>query len=119
MAIKYENLVSFLLRIGLATVFLYAAVASFLDPLSWIGFFPSFLRDMFDANKLLMFFSVFEIALALWLLSGVRTFFAGLAAAATLSGIILGNLGILDIVFRDVAILFAALALVALHKDSL
>ena len=117
MPIKYENLASFLLRIGLAIVFFYAAVASFLDPLSWIGFFPSFLRDMFDANKLLMFFSVFEIVLALWLLSGYRAFFAGLVAAATLAGIILGNLEILDIVFRDVAILFSALALMALHAE--
>lgn len=110
-------MVSFLLRIGLAIVFLYAAIASFLDPLAWIGFFPSFLRDLFDANKLLMFFSVFEIALALWLLSGARAFLSGIVAAATLSGIILGNLEILDIVFRDVAILFAALALVVLHKE--
>lgn len=114
---KYKSLVSFLLRAGLATVFLYAAVASFLDPFSWIGFFPEWLRGVFDANSLLMIFSTFEIGFALWLLSGYKAFYSALVAAGTMLAIISANLGLLDIVFRDVAILFSALALVALEAN--
>ena len=111
---KNERLISFFLRLGLAIVFLYAAIASFLDPLAWIGFFPAWMRDIFDAKMLLSVFSVYEIGLALWLLSGKRTFYAAMFAAATMAGIILTNLAILDIVFRDIAIFFSACALVAL-----
>jgi uncharacterized membrane protein YphA (DoxX/SURF4 family) len=115
---KYDSLISFLLRAGIATVFLYAAIAAFLDPFSWIGFFPVWLRELFDAELLLMGFSIFEIALSLWIFSGAMIREAAIVASITLFAIVLGNLGALDIVFRDVAILFAALALVAIgQKD--
>jgi hypothetical protein len=110
------RLVSFLLRTGLAIAFLYAAIASFLEPISWIGFFPAFLRELLPAEILLMVFSVYELGLALWLLSGKASYYAGLLSAATLAGIIVFNLGALDIIFRDIAILASALALVALEK---
>lgn len=113
---KYDSLISFLLRAGIATVFLYAAIASFLDPFSWIGFFPAWLREIFDPALLLMGFSIFEIALGLWIFSGVMVREAAVVASITLFAIVLGNLGALDIVFRDVAILFAALALVAVGQ---
>lgn len=114
---KYESLVSFLLRSGLAVVFLYAAVAAFFDPFSWIGFFPSFIRELYDPVRLLMLFGAFEVALSLWLLSGYKAREAAAVAIGALLGIILGNLNLLDIVFRDVAILFSALALFAMHYE--
>jgi len=112
---KYFLLVSFLLRAGLATVFLYAAVSAFLNPQSWVGYFPAFITTLFSPNALLIAFSVYEIVLALWLMSGIRPMYAAITAAATLVAIIIGNLTLMDIVFRDVAIFFAALALAALH----
>lgn len=108
------SLVSFLLRAGLASVFLYAAVAAFIEPDAWIGYLPVFLRHMFPANLLLAGFSTYQILLSLWLLSGKKTFYVALLSALTLVGIIVANIGALDIVFRDFAILFAALALAAL-----
>lgn len=108
------SLVSFLLRAGLAAVFLYAAVAAFIEPDAWIGYLPIFLRHIFPANLLLAGFSTYQILLSLWLLSGKRAFYAALLAALTLVGIIAANIGALDIVFRDFAILFSALALAAL-----
>ncbi len=115
---KKELLVSFLLRIGLGIVFLYAATASFITPHDWVGFFPQWLRHIISGETLLPIFSTYEIILALWLISGEKTFFAALLAAATLCAIIIPNIFVLDVIFRDVAILFAALALAALTKES-
>ena len=109
-------LASFLIRVGLAIVFLYAAVGAFLDPQSWIGFFPAWLRDIVPGNILLGFHSIFEIFLSLWLLSGKRSYEAGVVSSLFLGLIIVVNLGAFDIVFRDVAIFGMALALTALSE---
>ena len=100
----------FLTRIGIALAFLYAAFGSLYAPNDWIGFAPEMLRT----HAFLWFFSAVEIALGLWLFSGRYTFWASLLAAFLLLGIIVFNLGALDIVFRDVPILFSALALASL-----
>lgn len=107
---------SFLLRVGLATALLYAATASLLDPDSWIGFIPAIFRSIISGEILLALFSIYEAALALWLLSGKSAFYSALLAAATLFFITVFNLGALDIVFRDIAIIFMALALAVLEK---
>lgn len=115
MTIEQYKLASLLLRIGLAFVFLYAAIASFLDPNSWIGYFPLFLRQLMRPQILLSGFSVYEILLAIWLLSGKYAFYSASLTGLTLSGIIIPNLGAWDIIFRDVGLLFAALALAVLN----
>jgi len=56
-------------------------------------------------------FSLYEILLSLWILSGWKSFFSACLAALTLLGIIAGNITVLDIFFRDFAIFFAAIAL--------
>jgi len=111
-----KYLVSFLLRTGLAIAFLYAAVAAFLDPTSWIGFIPLWLRNIIPGEIFLIIHSVGEIALALWLLSGKKTYLAAWLAALAMFSIIIFNLGALDIVFRDVAIMFMAIALAILSR---
>lgn len=119
--VLHPNVPALLLRAGLATVLLYAAISSFVSPEDWIGYFPEFLTDMVDAELLLKLFSLFELGLAAWLLSGWRTELAGLACAVTFSGIVLANLTLLEITFRDVALVFASLALAALgwqHKQA-
>ena len=108
------KLAAIFLRVGLAVVFLYAAIASLADPMAWIGFLPAFLTSVFPAHILLTIFSVVEILLSLWLSSGMKTFPAAVVSAVMLAGIIIANLALLDIVFRDIAIFFAALALAAL-----
>ena len=113
---RHVSFVSFLLRSGLSLAFLYAASAAFLDPQSWIGFLPRPMRAILPADMLLVAFSIYEIGLSLWLLSNHKTFAAALVAAATLLAITLANIYSLDIVFRDVALLFMALALAALVK---
>ncbi len=115
--IKNERLVSFFLRVGLAVVFLYAAIASFLEPDNWVGFLPHFLKALFPARLLLGGFSVYEIILSFWLLSDKKIFPAAVLAALTLFFIIVPNLtpSLFDIVFRDVAILSSAIALAILE----
>lgn len=101
-----------LLRIGLAIVFTYAAVSSFKNPQDWIGYLPKFAKQHIDGYLLLKVFSVYELALAIWLLSGRYMKYAAALAAATLAGIVVFNLSLFAITFRDVALIFAALALV-------
>jgi hypothetical protein len=117
---KNETAVSLLLRVGIAFSFLYAAVQSFRDPASWIGFFPVWLQDtaapFLEAETLLLIFSAVEIIVALWVLSGWRGFWSGLLAAGMLGGIVGTNLGALDILFRDVPIIFAAVAYAFLSR---
>lgn len=115
---KKEKVVSFLLRIGLASVFGYAAIAAFFDPVSWVGYFPQFMRQIIPENILLTVFSIGELVLTLWLLSGKFLFFAGTLSATLMLGILFTNFSILDVVFRDIAIFFTALALAYLEtKD--
>ena len=57
---------------------------------------------------------MYQIGLALWLLSGKYTFYAAILAAVTLLGIIFPNISDLDVIFRDVAIFFGAVALALL-----
>lgn len=108
------KLASLFLRIGLAFVFLYAAIESLLNPGVWAGFLPVFLTSMIPAGPLLTGFSVYEILLAGWLLWGARVRYAAILAAITLAGITFVNLAAIDTVFRDVGLIFAALALAAL-----
>ena len=110
-----KKLAGFILRAGLALTFLYAAIASFLDPSSWVGFLPQFLRDIFPVVFLLTSFSLYELALALWLLSGKQVKYAAILSAVTLFFIMASNLSQLDILFRDVAIFFSAVALAVLE----
>jgi len=114
----FDHLALFFLRVGIALAFFYAAIAAFLNPLSWIGFFPDWLTSFIPGTTLLVLWNIYEIILALWLLSGWKSFFSGLVASASLLLIIIPNLGAFDIVFRDIAILFAAVALTLLsHKN--
>ena len=100
-----------LLRVGLALSFLYPAFSSLAEPSNWVGFFPMFLRAVIPDPALLYLFSGYEIILGLWLLSGKKLFFSSLLSCATLSGVVVLNLGALDLVFRDIGLAFSALAL--------
>ena len=115
--IKTNKIVSLLLRIGLVIVFLYAAIASFIEPSVWISFFPNWLKNIISANILLFTFSIYEIVLSLWLLSGKKTFYAAILSSLTLLAIIIFNLDVLVIVFRDFAILSASIALAVLSYE--
>lgn len=106
-----KDMASLMLRVGLAAVFLYAAVSSLQHPVEWIGFLPAFMRDIVPGATLIKIFAVYELALAAWLVSGRRVRYAGLVSAATLAGIVITNPGQLIVTFRDIGLVFMALAL--------
>ena len=111
MVMNQKTVAIFLLRAAIASVFFYAAIASFITPDNWVGYFPIFLRHMIPQGLLLPGFSVYELALAMWLLSGKYIFYAAILACITLLGIIIFNIDQLDIVFRDFAIILSAASL--------
>jgi uncharacterized membrane protein YphA (DoxX/SURF4 family) len=106
-----QKWVALLLRVGLASVFAYAAISSFVTPSDWVGFLPRFALHIGSTEVLLKLFSSFEIMLALWLLSGKLVKYAALVSAVLLAGIVVLNPKLLPITFRDVGLAFAAAAL--------
>jgi hypothetical protein len=108
-----QTLAILILRIGIAFSFLYVAIFSFLNPNSWIGFFPKPLQD----STILIIFSIYEILLAALLILNKKVYYVSMLSALTLFGVIIFNLGALDIVFRDITILLASIALTILSRD--
>lgn len=108
---KQQTLVGYFLRLSIATVFLYAAVGAYLQPYNWIGFIPQVAEKIAPAQTLLTGFSLFQLFLAVWVLTGWKQLFSALVASVTLLAIIVANWGDLTVLFRDFAIFFASLAL--------
>lgn len=112
-----EFYASLTLRIGLAFGFIYVAIFSFVKPLNWIGFLPDFVEVFLPKETALIVFSIFEILLGLLLLFDHKIFIVSIISSVTLFFITIFNFGALDIVFRDVSIFFASLALSFLSYD--
>ena len=107
----------YLLNFGLAFVFLFAGISSFLRPYDWVGFVPMWVVK-FGVSQMaaLHIHAVVEILLGLLLLGNIKTKWVGLIAALDLAAIIVVNgfgAGILLITFRDVGLVFMALYLAA------
>jgi uncharacterized membrane protein YphA (DoxX/SURF4 family) len=108
---KNQKLASWLLRIGLASVYLYAGGSALMDPGAWLGYLPSWTGHFIAPTLALMIFSLFQVALAIWLLSGWMVRYAAILAALAMAGILVLNLSSFIVTFRDIAIVFMALAL--------
>ncbi len=108
-------LASLILRVGIAFAFLYAAIDAFVDPYSWTAFFPRFVRGVLPDLTLLHLFAVVEILIALWILSGKKIFIPSALAALMLAAIVLFNVPEFQLLFRDLSIAAAALALAVMH----
>ncbi len=102
------------LRAGVAFAFLYPAINALSNPYSWIGYFPAFTRGYVPDAVLLHAFGAVEIVIALWILSGKRVFWPSLAATIMLVAIVAFNMNNFEVVFRDLAIAAASLALALL-----
>lgn len=116
MAIKYDA--EFFLRIGLAFIFIFAAISAFVNPQAWIGFIPELPFGNFITQAYLLFaHDVINMALGLWLLSGKKVFWSASVAAVLLAGITIFNWNAMLIVFRDIGLFFAAVALAVMSRD--
>lgn len=107
--------ISLTLRLGLAFAFLYPPISAFVDPNSWVGYFPSFLRGVIPDLVLLYGFGIIEILIAVWLISGKKIFYSATAALVLLLLIVVFNLAQFQVVFRDLSIASIALALMLMH----
>ncbi|HEY4501518.1 MAG TPA: DoxX family membrane protein [Candidatus Paceibacterota bacterium] len=102
----------FILRLGVAFSFLYPPLNALGNPDSWVGYFPPFLLNSGIPSEVLLHgFGVVEVAVALWLLSGWRVYWPAALAALMLAGIVVFNLSQFEVLFRDLSIAAAALAL--------
>jgi hypothetical protein len=108
------TVVSALIRIGLAGVFLYAAEEALRNPSAWIGFVPSFTNKFVDAKLALDSLSVAQLGLVIWLMSGRFIKLAAVASIGLLAGIVLFDPGAILITFRDFGLIFAAMALIVI-----
>lgn len=110
-----KKLVSFFLRTGLAIVFLYAGIAALLNPAVWIGFIPIWVRNIIPGNIFLPMHAVLDIIIGMWMIAGKKLLYVSIIASLSLFLIIIFNTTALDIIFRDIALLFSAVALMILH----
>lgn len=101
-----------LLRVALAFAFLYAAYGFWQNPNDWIGYIPAFVKNIgLSQDVLLMLIAGFHLIIALWILSGWRIFLSSLTAAVFLGLVVYLNQNQLDVLFRDISLAIAALAL--------
>jgi len=103
----------YLINTGIALTFLYAGISALTHPYDWIGFVPNFVKILpVGKPTVLMAHSIFEMLLAIWILSNKWVKWAGLIAALDiLSIVILNGLGALPITFRDIGLVFMAIYL--------
>jgi hypothetical protein len=113
-----EKTISYLLRIAVVFSFLYPPIAAWFAPDNWIWFVPDFIEIFIDKGIFLHIFGLVEIAIALGILFLKNPFWPSLGAIVILLAIIILDWSTFDVVFRDISILLAALALVALHKTT-
>ncbi len=111
---KNLNVARLLLQIGLVAVFLYAGISQLQKPNDWTTYFPNFLSSSISLLTLVKIVAIYELLLAVWLLSGKYLKLAGLLCTLTFSGIVVFNLHQLIITFRDIGLLFMSLALILL-----
>lgn len=101
-----------LLRLAIAFSFLYVAYGFWQNPNDWIGYIPAFVKNVgLSQDVLLMLIAGFHLIVALWILSGWRIFLPSLVAAIFLGSVVYFNWNQLDILFRDISLALAALAL--------
>ena len=112
-----QKFATLILRIGLAFSLVFAGVSALITSSDWIGYYPEFVRNFSFSEVLVMISSVGEIFIGLWILSGWKVFLPSVATALFMASIVIFNFGAFLIVFRDVTIGFAAVALAILNRE--
>lgn len=113
-----QNLSSLLIRLGLAFVFLYAAVFMTISPEKYIDYFPKYMRDLVPGYTLLHVFAIFEVGLSFFLIIGKYTFAVAVISFLTMFALTVVNLDRFSVLFRNVSIILSALALAIQSRKS-
>lgn len=112
-----ERLVSIVLRSAVAVAFTYPPIAAFMNPEAWLGFIPLFIRDVVPDDVLFLhLFGISELLIAAWILFARRIFIPSVLASIYLLGILALNWQYADLLFRDISILGASVALALRSK---
>lgn len=111
--------VDIFLRLGLALAFIFPALNAVFDPYAWVGYLPMFVRDFLPELLVLHVFGLIQVVLGIWILSGRYIFWPTVGAGGILILVLLFNLGEFQTLFRDVSVLFMALALAVMHRPRL
>ncbi len=108
----------YLLQFGLALVFIYAGVSSFIHPFDWIGFVPSWVTTLGVSRIFALHLHAgFEILLAALFLANFKIRWVAWLAVVDLAVIILINgfgYSVFEVTFRDMGLFFTALYLALL-----
>jgi hypothetical protein len=112
---RSNQIAKYFLRAGLAFVFIYATIEIYLAPHNFIKYVPVFMMDLVPVNLFLPAFGVIELLLAFWLLSGWKGAYPSFISFCMMAGIVACNMEYFNVLFRNVAIGFGSLALVALE----
>jgi hypothetical protein len=107
-----------ILRWGLAFVFFYAAIVSVANPERWAMYVPSFISLVVAPQSFLVVFSLYELILAGFLFSGKKLFWSSLLAVITFVGIVIVDFSLVGIIFTDIGLAFAALALFDVARNN-
>ena len=116
-----ENLGIYILRFGLSIVFLYFGISQILDQSRWIylvpdRFFNFYINEVLK-SKLVFVNGIFDIIIALSLLSGIFLKIFSILGFIHLISITIFSLGFTPSGIRDLGLAFAVLALFFLsHK---
>ena len=107
----------FVIRIGLALVFLFFGIDKFINPFIWIGWVPKWLLALLPISQYAFIYTqgAFQVILGIILLLGFFTRIAAIVAAIFMAAVVF-TVGFNDLGIRDTAIFSMALAL-ALSKN--
>ncbi len=113
---NHLKLARLLLRFGLAFVFSYASLEMFLDPSKLMIYIPEFITRIVSTDFFLFSFGLVEVLLALWLVSGYKVRYAAIISFFLMAGFVGFNLDQFHILFRNIAIGLAAIALALIEE---
>jgi len=109
----------FIIRVGIAIVFLWFGISKIIDPTAWISWLPQWIVQLpISVTTNLIIQGMIETVVGALLLIGLFTRFAAVIAALTMVIVII-SVGYSDIAIRDLGILSIAVALALTIKHPL
>lgn len=108
----------FIIRIGLAVVFLLFGIDKFINPESWFVYVPIFILQFTNLNFFIFLLGILETIIGLFLLIGFLNRLAALIAALFLLSIIF-TIGYNEITVRDIGLLAMAISLIITKSNLL
>lgn len=106
-----QSLIRLFLKIGLAVPFVYFALISFTKSLDTANYYPNFLVRPLSEAGVVIFGGIVSLAIALWLVSNRKSFYASLTAMVIVGLGLLINITNLGLVVLLIPLFCIALSL--------